>query len=77
MQIAEKNRLKSNLLQLYEFMDRDGDGKVTKDQMPGPARLLFDAYNKDNDQYLTEQEIRGDMPPLVELLLATIFKTIR
>ncbi len=76
-QIAEKNRLKSNLLQLYEFMDRDGDGKVTKDQMPGPARLLFDAYNKDNDQYLTEQEIRGDMPPLVELLLATIFKTIR
>jgi peroxiredoxin len=76
-QIHEKNRLKSNLLQLYEFMDRDGDGKVTKNQMPGPAKMLFDAYNKDKDQFLTREEIRGDMPALVELLLATIFKTIR
>lgn len=76
-QLHEKSVLKANLLQLFELIDSDGDGKVTKAQLPGPAKLLFDQYNRDRDDYVTTTEIRGEMPPLVELLLATIFKVIR
>ena len=74
-QIAKKNQLKATLLMFFESIDRDNDGVVTKEQMPGPIAMLFDSFNKNKDNQLTREEVReGQIPLLIELLMAQIIK---
>ena len=75
-QIHEKNTIRATLLMFYESIDRDNDGKMTRDEMPGPLKLMFDQYNKDKNQYLTREEVDTEVPLLLEMLMATIFKLI-
>ncbi len=74
-EIFKKNQLRSTLLSVFEMVNRDHDGQVTKDQMPGPIALLFDPFNADKNDVLTTREVsEGEIPVLVEIILANLMR---
>jgi Ca2+-binding EF-hand superfamily protein len=44
--------------QKFQAMDKDGDGKISRSEFPGP-RARFDQLDKDSDGYLTREELAG------------------
>ncbi len=74
-QIHKKNEIKSTLLMFFEAVDRDNDGVVTKDQLPGPLSLAFGLFNRDKDDVLTREELdTAEIPVLLEMVLMNILK---
>ncbi len=60
---------------MFTLLDRDRDGKVTKDQMSGPLALLFNEFNADKDEFLTVKEVsEGKIPVLLEIILANLMR---
>lgn len=57
---AERGRLLAR--QALEAADRDGDGRVSPDEVAGPARL-FPRADSDDDGYLTLPEFEAGMVP--------------
>jgi Ca2+-binding EF-hand superfamily protein len=50
---AEQN--KKQALERFKSMDKDGDGKVSRDEFTGP-KPRFDVLDRDGDGFLTQQE---------------------
>lgn len=74
-EIFKKNQLRSTLVRLFEMVDRDDDGQVTKDQMSGPIALMFDSFDANKNGVLTIQEVtEGEIPVLVEIILANLMR---
>jgi peroxiredoxin/mono/diheme cytochrome c family protein len=74
-EIFKKNQMRSTLVGMFTLLDRDRDGKVTKDQMSGPLALLFNEFNADKDEFLTEKEVsEGKIPVLLEIILANLMR---
>lgn len=42
-------------------MDKDGDGKITREEFPGPGRL-FDRLDADRDGTISREELRKAAP---------------
>ncbi len=47
---------------IIERIDKDGDGKVSRDEFPGPSEH-FTQFDKDEDGYLDESELPDGPPP--------------
>ena len=41
----------------YDRIDRDNDGRITRDETPRALRRVFDRMNGDGDQVLTRREV--------------------
>ena len=48
--------------EFIQRLDKDGDGKVSKDEFDGPAEH-FTASDKNNDGYISKDEVRAGPPP--------------
>jgi Ca2+-binding EF-hand superfamily protein len=52
---------KAKAIQKFQSMDRDGDGKIARDEFSGP-KARFDELDKDSDGFLTRAEFLGAAP---------------
>ena len=54
-------RLAFNPAEILKQLDRDGDGKVTRDEVPERLRRLFDRLDRDGDKVLSAEELQQGM----------------
>ncbi len=74
-EIFKKNQMRATLLMIFEMMDGDHDGQVSKDQLSGPLALLFSEFDADHNQLLTREEVsEGKIPVLMEIILANLMR---
>jgi len=50
----------------FKAMDKDGDGKLSKEEAPGPLKQHFDKIDADDDGGITPEEIRAAFQKLHE-----------
>jgi Ca2+-binding EF-hand superfamily protein len=56
-----KEQAKKKALDRFKSMDKDGDGKVSRDEFTGP-KPRFDVLDRDGDGYVTQQEFFAAAP---------------
>lgn len=49
--------------ELFEKMDADEDGQLSKEEVKGPLLEMFDDIDTDEDGYLSEEEINNAPKP--------------
>jgi peroxiredoxin/mono/diheme cytochrome c family protein len=54
-------RLAFSPAEILKQFDRDGDGKVTRDEVPERLRRLFDRLDRDGDKVLSPEELQQGM----------------
>jgi Ca2+-binding EF-hand superfamily protein len=52
---------KKKAIERFKAMDKDGDGKVSREEFTGP-KPRFDVLDRDGDGYVTEQEFLAATP---------------
>lgn len=74
-ELFQKNQMRSTLLMFFDLVDRDGDGKVAKQDLSGPLALIFSQFDADKDGELTTAEVQqGEIPVLMEIILANLMR---
>ena len=56
------------MLATFMEMDRDGDGKLTRDELPGPFKGRFDLMDADGDGFADEAELEAAAERLVKMM---------
>jgi len=62
-QEKEKGKKPPTFSELLEKMDKNEDGKLSKDEIKGPLKDNFDAVDTDEDGFITEEEMKNAPRP--------------
>lgn len=55
---AFNEQAKKKAIERFKSMDKDGDGRISRDEFTGP-KPRFDVLDRNGDGYLTQQELAG------------------
>jgi hypothetical protein len=55
--LSQEKAGRSSPREMFEFLDIDGDGKLTKDQVPANLKKVFDRLDKNKDGILEKSEV--------------------
>ena len=57
-----------SMLATFKQMDGDGDGKLTRDELPGPFKGRFDLMDVDGDGFVDEAEMEAAAERVVKMM---------
>lgn len=58
----------ARMLATFERMDRNGDGKLTQDELPGPFKGRFDLMDADGNGFVDDEEMKVAAERMVKMM---------